>query len=138
MVQILHLFMINLCTCFVCSCVQKTTMATLIFFRSICSLSLAISFSSLRISILCLSSPYFELWSVDGHEQQFHLFSLVFSRWYFCKMTAGLSLYMYTLIQTSVAPTGQKRAFFWGYAPHENITSQKKIKNRPMTVSNSK
>ena len=87
-------------------------MTTLIFFRSICSLSLAISFSSLTISILCLSSPYFELWSVDGHEQQLHLFSLVFSRWYFCKMTAGLSLYMYTLIQTSVTPTGQKRAFF--------------------------
>ena len=47
------------------------------------SLSFPRSLSFSRITIVCLNSPYFGLWSLDVHEQQFRLFPLVFCKWYF-------------------------------------------------------
>ena len=65
----------------------KTTRATLFFLEVLFKFSFFSQVPFLLITIVCLSSPYFGLRSVNVHEQQFRLFPLVFCKWYFYKQT---------------------------------------------------
>ena len=98
------------------SCLQlctKTTMATLFFLEVLFKFSFfprSLFFS--RSTIVCLSSPYFRLWSVDVHEQHFRLFPLVFCKWYFYKQihfqnNHGIVL-LYPYVQTRLQQAGSE------------------------------
>ena len=98
------------------SCLQlctKTTMATLFFLEVLLNpLSFPRPLSFSRITNVCLSSPYFGLWSVDVHKQQFRLFPLVFCKWYFYKQihfqnNHGIVL-LYPYIQTRLQQAGSE------------------------------
>ena len=101
------------------SCLQlctKTTTATLFFLEVLFKFSfLPRSLFFSRSTIVCLSSPYFRLWSVDVHEQHFRLFPLVFCKWYFYKqihfqnINRGIVL-LYPYIQTRLQQAGSEHS----------------------------
>ena len=104
---------VHMYICLVCNCVQKLQWLPYFFQKYyLNSLSFPRPLSFSRITNVCLSSPYFGLWSVDVHEQQFRLFPLVFCKWYFYKQihfqnNHGIVL-LYPYIQTRLQQAGSE------------------------------